>query len=56
MESTPNGMDPIFHDHIQDVLKGKSAFSMTILYWWDELTNILPISHPLAHRFSGQPG
>ena len=55
MESTPNGQDPVFYEHIQDVLEGKSSFGLTVLYWWDELTNQLPLDHPIGVKFDRSP-
>ena len=55
MESTPNGMDPIFYEHIQDVLEGRSAFTLTVLCWWDEQTNVLPLSNRISRRYERSP-
>lgn len=47
VESTCNGRDPFVFEEVQKVLAGKSNFTLTVVYWWQERTNTLTTNHPL---------
>lgn len=41
LESTPNGLDEIVYPEVQRCLRGESVYKLQVVYWWDNLDNVM---------------